>query len=239
MKLDPFSLISNFILWTTFFSSLLISKIRPIGQLFRARSVWIKTISFILKFLFSVVHFDLAWRVDRNSFLHLDQNSSAKCCTLLHYLLLYKSGLTNEPGGGIITLLFIVNRLLGDNGVRLCGSLIVSTVRGREFIIASTSVIRVWRDSSFKHVPWFFSNDAKILLADLIWRSHTPPMWLAAGTFLDQISQSTPGFARNWWTCWWFISLKGFFNSLSGPTKFLPLFDVILLTLLHCHLVQR
>ena len=72
VKLDPFSRINNFTLRTTLFSSLLISKIRPIGQLFHAASVWIKTISFILKFLFSVVHFDLAWRVDRNSFLHLD-----------------------------------------------------------------------------------------------------------------------------------------------------------------------
>ena len=91
--------------------------------------------------------------VDRNSFLHLDQNSSAKCCTLLHCLLLYKSGLTDEPGGGIITLLLIVNMLLGDIEVRFCESLFISTVRGREFTTASTSVIRVWKDSSFRHVP--------------------------------------------------------------------------------------
>ena len=112
VKLDLFSLINNFTLRTILFSSLLISKICSIGQLFRAASVRIKTMPFVLKFLLSVVHFYLAWRVDRNSFLHLDQNSSAKCCTLLHCLLLYKSGLTNEPGGGIVTLLFIVSGCL-------------------------------------------------------------------------------------------------------------------------------
>ena len=104
------------------FLFLLISKICPISELFRSASVWIKTCiclnqnikSFILKFLFSVVHFELVWRVERNSFLHLEQHLSAKCCTHLHCLLLYKSGLTNEPGGGIITQFFIVNRLLGD-----------------------------------------------------------------------------------------------------------------------------
>ena len=154
VKFDLFSLINNFTLQRTLFLSLLISKILSSGQLFGAASVWIKTISFVLKFFFSVVHFDLVWRVDRNYFLlHLNQNLSAKCCTLLHCLLLYKSGLTNEPSGGIITLLFIVNKLCGDNGAKLCGSLIVSTVRGGEFTIAWTSVIRVWRDSSFQHVP--------------------------------------------------------------------------------------
>ena len=75
--------------------------------------------------------------MDKSTFLHLDQNSSAKCCTLRHCLLLYKSGLTNESGGGIF------NRFLGDNGVRLCESLIVSTIRDREFTIDSTSVVRV------------------------------------------------------------------------------------------------
>ena len=57
-------------------------------------------------------------------FLHLDQKSSSKCFTLPHRLLLYKSGLTYEPGEGIFILLFAVNRLFGDKEVRLCGSLI-------------------------------------------------------------------------------------------------------------------
>ena len=131
VKFDLFSPITNFTPQKTLFSSLLISKIHPIGQLFRVESIWIKTIPLILKFLFSVVHFYLVGKVDRNSFLHLDQNSSAKFCTLAHCLLLCKSGLTNKPGGGIVTLLFIVNRLLGDSGGSFCGSLIVSTVRGQ------------------------------------------------------------------------------------------------------------
>ena len=72
VKLDLFSPINNFTLPTLLFSSLLISKICHIGQLFCAASVSVKKISFILKFLYSVVHFDLARREDKNSFLHLD-----------------------------------------------------------------------------------------------------------------------------------------------------------------------
>ena len=87
VKFDLFSPITNFTLQKTLFSSLLISRIRPIGQLFRVGSIWVKTISFILKFLFYVVHFYLAGKVDGNSFLRPDQNLSAKFCTLPHCLL--------------------------------------------------------------------------------------------------------------------------------------------------------
>ena len=129
--------------------------------------VWIKTISFILKFLFSVVHFDLVSKVNRIYFLHLDQNSSATYYTLPHCLLLFKSSLTNEPGVDTITLLFIISKLLGDDGVRLCGSLIVSTVRGWEFTIASTSVKKVSRDSSCKYLAFPHSTQCRDAIAIL------------------------------------------------------------------------
>ena len=102
---------------------------------------------------------------------------------------------------------------------------------GQEYTFASTSVMRVWRDSSFKHVLWFFSSDAQILLADLIWCYHTLPIWLAAWAFLNQINQSATMFARKCWICWSFILLKAFLNSLLAPTKFKPLSDDILLIL--------
>ena len=118
------------------------------------------------------------------------------------------------------------------------GHWFVSTDTCREFTTDSTSVIRVWRDSSFKHLPWFFNSNAKILLADLIWRSHTPLTWLAAGAILDQISQSVPVFAWKWWICCWFISLKTFFNSFLATTKFVSLSDFIPLTL-SCLAINR
>ena len=61
-----------------------------------------------------------------------------------------RSGGLNSPGGGMTTLDFKVRRLLGDIGVRLFASFRVSAVRGLEFIINSTSVIKVLRGSSFK-----------------------------------------------------------------------------------------
>ena len=63
-----------------------------------------------------------------NSFRQQDQNSPAICCTRLHGLRRYRSGLLNTPGSGIITSLFMVRRLLGDNGISLLMSLRDSTV---------------------------------------------------------------------------------------------------------------
>ena len=48
------------------------------------------------------------------------------------------------------TLDFKVRRLLGDIGIGLFASFRVSTVRGLEFTINSTSVLKVPSDSSFK-----------------------------------------------------------------------------------------
>ena len=47
-------------------------------------------------------------------------------------------GLLNSPGGGMGTLVFIVRRLLGESGISLSGSLMVSTVSGLEIMISST-----------------------------------------------------------------------------------------------------
>ena len=71
----------------------------------------------------------------KNSFGYWDQNSPAICCTCLHSLHKYRSGLLNTPGGGIITSLFMVRRLLGDNGISLLMSLRDSSVRGLELTL--------------------------------------------------------------------------------------------------------
>ena len=47
-------------------------------------------------------------------------------------------------------LAFIVRMLLGESGIALFESLMVSTVSGLEIMISSTSAINVLSDSSFK-----------------------------------------------------------------------------------------
>ena len=133
-------------------------------------------ISSIQKFLIETNHFCLSCKVARNSLCHLFQNSLHICCTLLQRLLQYKSGFPNAPGGGITTFDFIVRRWLGESATSLLTSLMVSTTSGLELTMASTSVNRVFNDSSSKLLLWVLNNDAKIFLADQICLSHIPPM---------------------------------------------------------------
>ena len=51
------------------------------------------------------------------------------------------------------TLDFIVNKLEGDKAKGLVTSLMVSTLSGLEFIIASASAISVWKNSSSRLLP--------------------------------------------------------------------------------------
>ena len=83
----------------------------PIGHLLRVvSSSLMRTTSPISKFLFSAVHFDLAWRSERYSFLHLSQNKLAMNCTALHRFLQYMSFFWNTPGGGRTTFDFMVGK---------------------------------------------------------------------------------------------------------------------------------
>ena len=50
----------------------------------------------------------------------------------------------------MITLVFIIRRILGESGISLFESLMVSTVSGLELMISSTSAIIVLSDSSLK-----------------------------------------------------------------------------------------
>ena len=131
-----------------------------------------------------LVHFWRCWRLDRYSFLHRDQNSSAKCCTRLQRALQYLSADENTPGGDNTILDFIVRMWLGVRGLSESGSSRLSTVKGRLLTTASVSHIRVLSDSSSSCKALLRRSASNTLRTDLIIRSHTPPMWVAVGTFI-------------------------------------------------------
>ena len=118
----------------------------------------------------------------------------------------YRSGVPNTPDGGISTMLFIMNRWLGKIATSLFVSLIVLTTKGLQLIIVLTSVNKVFRDSSSKLLVWVLRRDNKMLLADLIYLSQTPLMWLAKSIFLFQPIQSAFWLSINLWILLWFIS---------------------------------
>ena len=132
----------------------------------------------------------------------------------------------NTPRGGITTFDFIVNKFIGLSGMRLLASLSKLVVKGREFLIASTSTSSVCKDSSLRLAPWVFKRDSKIFLADLICLSHTLPMLLAAGEFLFYVIHSPPLSYLNWLIFWWFISVKALASSAESPTNFVPPLDI-------------
>ena len=110
--------------------------------------------------------------------------------------------------------------------------LMVSTNRGLVLIIASTSSNRMFRDSSSKLLLWVLKRDVKmILLADLICLSKVPPMRLPKGEFLFHTIQSAFWLSMNPWILLWFVSSMDFANSLSAPTKLLPLLNWIFFAL--------
>ena len=141
---------------------------------------------------FQTLFFYFCWGCRRNYFLHLFQNSSAICCTQRHLLSEYRFGPLNSPDGGMTTFVFIVRRWLGDSGISLFVSFIVSTVNGLELMINSTSVISVTRDSLFTEWLCVFNNSSKMDLAKQIWRSHTPLIWKAPGGLVCHKIQSAP-----------------------------------------------
>ena len=142
-----------------------------IGHLLLPVFSFSNTTSPIWKFLLLIFHFCCTCRLWRNAFCQRDQNSPAICCTCLHRLREYRSGLLNTPGGDIIRSLFMVRRLLGENGISLLMSPRDSTVRGLDLMIAFVSDTSVLSPSSLSLWPWVFSKAARILLALQIWHS--------------------------------------------------------------------
>ena len=175
-----------------------------------------------VKFLRGCVHLWRCWRLRRNCFLQRVQNSFAKCVTLLQRFLQYTSAGWKAPGGARTTFVFIVRRWLGVSGLSESGSARWLTVKGRLLTIALASHIRVLRDSSSNCLPFFCNRDERTFRADLIWCSQTPPMWLAAGTFILNEIQSHSSSNSLVLIFSWSISAKAWASSVRAPMKFVP-----------------
>ena len=126
---------------------------------------------------------------------------------------------------------FILSRLTGLSGASLPTSPKVSTVKGLEFTIDSTSVSSVISDSSFKLVPCCFSNADSITRVDFVYRFQTPPMWLLEGGFFFHMTQSVPLFCRKCDILSSSISERDLWSSDLAPTKLVPLSHLISLML--------
>ena len=147
-----------------------------------------KTTSSTAKFLLGLFHLFRIWRLCKYSFLNLVQNSFARCWTCLQRFRQYISALWKFPGGGKTTLLFNVSNWIGDKAGE-DGSL-VSVVRGLELTISSASVSKVWSASSVNYEECSCKREVRTARTERIWRSQTPPLWLASGTFLFHLIQS-------------------------------------------------
>ena len=156
------------------------------GHLFLPRSSFSNTMSPTSKSCFFVFHFCWIWRLWRNSFLQHDQNSPAIRWIHLYLCCEYKSCLLKLPGGGKITLVFCVSRLLGEGGIWLL-TLSVSTVSGLELMIPSVSANSALKFSSFKLHGWVLSKASSIVQA--VW---IPPICEAAGGLFSQVIHSLP-----------------------------------------------
>ena len=114
----------------------------------------------------------------------------------------------------------------------LLTSPILSQVIGFELIIPLISTSTVLNDSSRRLSPCF-CRATKMLLADLICRSHTPPILFTFGGLYLQIKHCHPSFVKKPLIFFFSISLNVLFSSVLTPTKLLPmLLRIILIFLL-------
>ena len=125
------------------------------------------------------------------------------------------------------------------SGTVLFTSPILSQVVGLVLIIPSTYTSSVLNDSLLRLSPCCFSREALMLLADLICRSHTPPILLAVEGLCFQINHSPPSSIKKSSIFFLFISLNALFSSVLAPMKLLPLslqiiliFPLLLMSLL-------
>ena len=223
--------VTNWTLRTSPFSSLYVFSILAIGHLFRVvKSSRTKTISPTSKFCLVWFHFCQVWSVANTSFLHRAQNLVDKCWTHQHCFLQHMSSFWKVPGGGMTTLVFELSSCIGLNGIILLIWPMDSQVIGQELIIPSISTNNVRRDSLLRLSPWFLSIAERMLLADRIYRSHTPPMLLAMGGLRFQLIHSPPNSIKKSLILFSSISPNAFFSSMLAPTKLVPLSLRIMLT---------
>ena len=81
---------------------------------------------------------------------------------------------------------------------------------------------RVLRASLSNCRPLLFNSDERTLRTVLIWRSRTPPISLAAGTFILKENQSHCSCNSFDLILSWSISLNACARSLGAPTKLVP-----------------
>ena len=88
--------------------------------------------------------------------------------------------------------------------------------------IASVSHISVLKDSSLSCAPFLIRREERPASTVLICLSQTPPMWLAAGTFILNLIQSQCDFKS--WSLMQYssISSRASLNSRQAPTKLVP-----------------
>ena len=140
---------TTFTLRTKPSSSLSVSNTRAKDHRFLGTlSSLITTTSLTSKFLVGLCHFCLSCKECKNSFLHRDQYSLLKCWTRLQCFRKYLPVAWNTPGGGRITLLFIVKTWFGVNSSKESGENKLWMVSGRLLTIASSSHLNVRSDSS-------------------------------------------------------------------------------------------
>ena len=111
-------------------------------------------------------------------------------CTVHHFHSRVKSPICTAYGKYLpesITAVLTLKSGIGLNGIILLTSPMYSSVIGRESIIPSASINNVWRDFSLRLSPWFLSIAERILPAEQICLSHTPPILLVMGRLRFQL----------------------------------------------------
>ena len=123
---------------------------------------------------------------------------------------------------------FMLSNYIRLNKTILLTSPILSQVIGFGLVIPliSTSTVLKIHHGDFHHV---FSRATRMLLADLICRSHTPPILFAFVGLYLQIKHSPPSFMKKPLIFFLSISLNVLFSSVLAPTKLLPLLLRIIL----------
>ena len=137
------------------------------------------------KILLLVISFLSEQELTEEHFFHLSQNLFAMCWTLLHLRLLKMSGLS-KTADSKITFDFVVRMLAGANGAGLFTSLIVSTVNGCQFNIASHSTTKGFLDSVSRLLSWLLCRAVSTSLVERICLSQISPKWLVFGEFFFQ-----------------------------------------------------
>ena len=142
-------------------------------HLLRCDSFWRITISPTMKFLCGSLNFCFYCKVTINSFCHRLQNSLLMCWILLHLLRNIDLAYQTHQVEGITTLDLIVKMLLGYCRFTINFFNCFYHHRTR---MASNSVNKLLGVSSSRLILCVLIRDENMVLADLIYLSHTPPI---------------------------------------------------------------